>query len=611
MKYSKYMKLMKKMTALFVIFALLCGCGTSASAQKAETPQAAGGGAGKAPAAAQGAAPGEMMSASAQEAEDSTTAEKASSAAREALSEGAAEDASAASQESAAAFASGEVTSEKYGNNGGFFVRVDHKVYFRKYGQQVLENSALFSRFLDYSQPGGSSAMLAYDLETGEVTEVFQDPGYGRLFAGDGGFYCKKAGEGYGDIAYWVSFDGTKTVDIGQAVPLGITEEILTDAPEMQAGTGHTSLPSDVLDVKEDAAFLTLQDQDPDHAGDIFILHGGAETARAVRGADESLEYCGMTGEYTVYLACDMKKNTNCLYSLSGKTGESVCLGEMPAAKENYPYPYLEAEQFLSDEKGVYIVAANYQGTGHFMEYCLAVSAVPGTADSLQLIAGKGFDPGGETEKEKEEGVPETKAEDTGENSGMQEGEDSASQEEVNSVTQQGKNVERQKAEDIVTQEEESSATQEGNNGEEGKESSYENVDLNPLILFLTAPGKAEVVPGHAGTAGLSEGIYGDLAYYDSPYSALLLIPDFITKEQGSLSDNTDKKDLLDAEVIGDAVYVITAKSARNAAEDIGWRMAYELKELQWLRVPLSLGMPGSTDPAESSLLAQESYGQD
>ena len=98
-----------------------------------------------------------------------------------------------------------EPSSEEIENNGGFFIRVGNKIYFRRYGHHTLESNALFGQFLENSYSGEDteniSAMLAYDMETGQVTEVFEDAGYGRLFAGDGGFYCKRAGDEYGNIA--------------------------------------------------------------------------------------------------------------------------------------------------------------------------------------------------------------------------------------------------------------------------------------------------------------------------------------------------------------------------------------------------------------------------
>ena len=428
-----------------------------------------------------------------------------------------------------------EPSSEEIENNGGFFIRVGNKIYFRRYGHHTLESNALFGQFLENSYSGEDteniSAMLAYDMETGQVTEVFEDAGYGRLFAGDGGFYCKRAGDGYGNIAYWISYDGSKSVDLGQAVPVGI------------------SMPA--ADPDKQAAFLALQAQDPDHFGELFILHEGRETARAVPGEDEFLEFCGMTGEYAVYLLSDTKTNTNHLYSLSGKSGEAVCLGEMPIGKNQFYGPYLETEQFLADEKGVYLVASYYQGTGHFLTFSLAVSAVPGTADSLKLLASRGL----ATEEAEDENVNKA-------NEG-----DAADENESNASERDG--------------------------------------ELSPPILFLTAPGEADIVPGPAGTAGLSETVYGDLVYYDSPYSALELIPDFIPhKEWGS----PEKKFLQTAEVVGDAVYLIAARAERNEEADVGWRMAYKLKELEWLRVPIAAGFPNSGKEGEITSLTQEYY---
>lgn len=467
-----------------------------------------------------------------------------------------------------------ELSSEEIENNGGFFIRVGNKIYFRRYGHHTLESSALFGQFLETSHSGEDtekvSAMLAYDMETGQVTEVFEDAGYGRLFAGDGGFYCKRAGDGYGNIAYWISYDGSKSVDLGQAVPVGIS--IPASNPDKQA------------------AFLALQAQDPDHYGELFILREGRETARAVPGEDEFLEFCGMTGEYAVYLLSDTKNNTNRLYSLSGKSGEAVCLGEMPIGKNQFYGPYLETEQFLADEKGVYLVASYYQGTGHFLTFSLAVSAVPGTADSLKLLASRGL----ATEEAEDENVNKANEGDAEEENVNKASEGDAEDENVNKANEgdAGDGNESEASEGDAEDENESDASE--GDGE-----------LSPPILFLTAPGEADIVPGPAGTAGLSETAYGDLVYYDSPYSALELIPDYIPHEEW---DSPEKKFLQTAEVVGDAVYLIAARAERNEEADIGWRMAYQLKELEWLRVPIAAGFPNSGKKGEITPLTQESY---
>ena len=91
--------------------------------------------------------------------------------------------------------------------------------------------------------------MMAYDPSTGELEELFRDPGYGKIFAGEGGFYCRRKEGSYGDIAYWVAADGEGTIELGQAEPLGISRT-----------QGET--------------FVTLRDQDPDHAGDLVIVSG-------------------------------------------------------------------------------------------------------------------------------------------------------------------------------------------------------------------------------------------------------------------------------------------------------------------------------------------------
>ncbi len=104
-----------------------------------------------------------------------------------------------------------------------------------------------------------------------------------------------------------------------------------------------------------------------------------------------------------------------------------------------------------------------------------------------------------------------------------------------------------------------------------------------PPVLLLTESGKVEVVPEKEQTVRLSEDVSGSLDYIDSPFSAVRLIENFIPTEP---YENGGKV-IQTAEIVGDSAYLVLADCTRDAAGDIGWRYAYSLNELSYLRVPL------------------------
>lgn len=114
---------------------------------------------------------------------------------------------------------------------------------------------------------------------------------------------------------------------------------------------------------------------------------------------------------------------------------------------------------------------------------------------------------------------------------------------------------------------------------------SSEGADPNGEVPpILVSDGEVMLVPGKAGEVTLSWETYGDLDYIDSPYSALRLVPNFIPDnpyaEEGGLMVQTAQK-------VGENVYLMVADAEHDPEGDIGWRWAYRLKEMYYLRVPV------------------------
>ncbi|MDO4845722.1 MAG: hypothetical protein Q3977_03830 [Oscillospiraceae bacterium] len=144
-----------------------------------------------------------------------------------------------------------------------------------------------------------------------------------------------------------------------------------------------------------------------------------------------------------------------------------------------------------------------------------------------------------------------------------------------------------------------------------GKENSLEEFPLSdseagleenpdkPPVLFLGGPGDLVVVPEKPETIQLSEVTYGDLVFTDSPFSAIRLVSDFIPEDPYE----NGGKIIQTSEVVGDSLYLMVADCSREPDFDIGWRAAFGMKELSYLRIPIREGS------AVETLIAPDAQG--
>ena len=115
------------------------------------------------------------------------------------------------------------------------------------------------------------------------------------------------------------------------------------------------------------------------------------------------------------------------------------------------------------------------------------------------------------------------------------------------------------------------------------------------------------------GEAALSEGAYGDLMYFDSPFSVMPLIPDYIPEDPFGQDENGTVRILQDAEYAGGSVWTITAEASRS---ETGWETSlprFDLEDLYWSRIPVDgIPMTGAGDEfEEEALLCAVSGGGD
>ena len=245
-------------------------------------------------------------------------------------------------------------------NNGGAYVRVGGKVYFRKYGPDALDKLATFGEFTEsWHATGGASEIAAYDLTTRRTETAFTDTGYGNLYVGDGGFYLQER-INQKDYVVWYSPDGAESRTIGEGTLLGVSDGGLLAVQE-SAGNGNA----------------------------FFLYRNGTEAGYFI--SESSLLYAGLSDDGLFLISMEYEGEpdvggdlTRTLWQLATDTeGELLCLGTLPDADFMFS---TEPGQFLVTENQIGVVVGYYAGTGHFLNGYTALTAIPGVENSLTAL---------------------------------------------------------------------------------------------------------------------------------------------------------------------------------------------------------------------------------
>ncbi len=269
-------------------------------------------------------------------------------------------------------------------NNGGHYVRVGNRVYFRKYGPDALPTLAMLGDFVsEWGVTGNESEIVYHDLATGEVRTAFRDTGCGGLYVVDGSFYLQERINGENYVVRY-SPDGATCETVRKGRPLGLS----------------------------DGGLLAIEDSDAE--SNSFYLYRDGEEAGSFSG--NSLIYAGVSDSGLFLLGVDYKSETDAgegtectLWQLEPDTdGQLLCLGTLPETEYTYG---TEAAQFLESGGHIALVVGYYAGTGHFLNDYAVVTATPGVENSLSVL-----ETAGDTETEYGEGtLPELSAGDAGE----------------------------------------------------------------------------------------------------------------------------------------------------------------------------------------------------
>ncbi len=379
-------------------------------------------------------------------------------------------------------------------NNGGYFVRVDDgetdAVYFRNYGESQLWETAYFGNFVSFARPGETGKLMRYNLETGEVEEVAEDPLTGIIVADGKGFYGRAATDEYGGKICRMSADGKEITELSECRMdlLGSDE----------TGTYVITQYADIFDSAK--------------LGALAVWYDGSEILTAVPDPGELLSYCGFADGQMIFLVYKYETGENRLYSLSVDNGALTSLGRISYRDGDGNIAPLSCRQFLHDEEGIYLMLASerylYWDGGEPLESPseiaghVGIRAVPGKRNSVKVIPEAG------------EGAP---------------------------------------PEETVL----------------------------PRLL-LTDVGEVGVYSRTGGDLELSEGTWGDLIYYDSPFGAWLLAENFIDDPGDS-----DFRTIVQAmEFVDGAAYIITANAEKFYEEDSDIYYNLKLQQMDWYRIP-------------------------
>ncbi|MCR4788510.1 MAG: hypothetical protein K5888_07985 [Lachnospiraceae bacterium] len=117
------------------------------------------------------------------------------------------------------------------------------------------------------------------------------------------------------------------------------------------------------------------------------------------------------------------------------------------------------------------------------------------------------------------------------------------------------------------------------------KKKTYTETEGDPFIPKLSFNGSGEaVLSDHVkGELALSEGLYGDLVYYETPTQGRAMVRNFIYEQK---DDSYGLDYLQDAVVFDeDKAFIIMGTVVRDELSDIGWRSAYRLESLSFIKL--------------------------
>lgn len=263
-------------------------------------------------------------------------------------------------------------------NNGGYYVKIDNKVYFREYGAKALENPAIFGQYL-LNPTGNQSVMKYYDTETKETKEAFLDFGYGKIV------YMN-------DIFFMNGLDFSQTEYPMPYVYAVNAEGKDYGLPEKIYGT--------IQEVLEDnSMFFVLNErwynnEIGDFEASISGINAKGEKVFTVE-SNMGLEYIGAYGNHVVYAETDYANRSATVwykvFSENARDTDPVKITTITCDDyQSFDFGELLAAPLTKEE---YVPVAFRAGTGNMFEGGQVISFVPGREgfDAIKALSAEEY----------------------------------------------------------------------------------------------------------------------------------------------------------------------------------------------------------------------------
>ena len=244
-------------------------------------------------------------------------------------------------------------------NNGGYYVRVGDRVFFRRYGADAVAKGAVFGEFTAAWNTQGESELMAYTPATGELTALYTESGSGPLWYGDGGFYLSERISGAIRVV-WYAADGGAAEPVCDGRVLGVTDSGLLAVERTE----------------EEPSYHT-----------VYAFYRNKAAAGEL-ATDEDMTFAGLTDDGVFLLGAAYSEDVPVKYTLWQITpeGKQIHLGELPETDQN-PFVYdVQPDRFLATGGKVVVGVGYYAGTGHFLDAAVFVEADVGREDSLRVL---------------------------------------------------------------------------------------------------------------------------------------------------------------------------------------------------------------------------------
>lgn len=226
-----------------------------------------------------------------------------------------------------------EITEVIY-NNGGYFVGVEDKVYYREYGPYSVGGIALYGDFLGHENYGGASIKCLENGKAEPAVIVTDDEGFGKLYYCEGWLYSHKMENYEDEVVYGINLE---------------TKEM------------KTFCLGSILGGSADGRYLAVSDY-ADGKGRLRILKNGVPGGGEYVPGDGYFSYVG-SSEDKVFLV--LNKDDGKYLMQYDYDGNLVNLAKLPEDEAGYAWP--DARNFMRKGNEISFTWEFFEGTGHFL----------------------------------------------------------------------------------------------------------------------------------------------------------------------------------------------------------------------------------------------------